>query len=71
MENMQMEEVNKLVNEIADLIEDMPEKGESYADSVAAKTGEILDTIEATKKATTPQLQALENMKNGLKKWIR
>lgn len=65
------DEAIELVREIQELAEEMPEKGESFAESTTAKALAIQQTIEENEKVTPGQLTALRNMKAGMEKWIR
>jgi len=57
--------------EIQDLVDQVPEGGEEFADSVMKKSLDIMSTVESMEGATENQLRALENMRNGLEKWVR
>lgn len=65
------DEAIELVREIQELAEEMPEKGESFAESTTAKALAIQQTIEENERVTPGQLTALRNMKAGMEKWIR
>jgi hypothetical protein len=60
-----------LCEEIESLAAEVPEAGEDFAMSVLEKANDIQATIEETKRATRAQVQALENMRDGLSRWIR
>ncbi len=48
----------------------VPTEGVEYADSVSAKASEMLTTITKSRRVSEKQLMALENMKNGLERWL-
>jgi hypothetical protein len=50
--------------------DEIPERGEEFADSIREKVGSIRDWIEENKTVTPAQLQALENMADGVGRWI-
>lgn len=66
-----VEEAYQLVTEIESIAEEVPERGEAFAQSVLEKAQSIRQTIEESEKVTEPQRKALENMKTGLEKWVR
>lgn len=66
---------NELIAKIQETIEDdVPEwatdKAEEFFDDVLEKTKDIATTIERTERASDGQIQALENMLAGVRKWI-
>jgi hypothetical protein len=65
------EEAIEQCNEICELCEEVPERGEDFAISVYEKVKDIRDTIEKTNHVTDAQQQALDNMQAGVKAWIR
>jgi hypothetical protein len=65
------EEADQLCDEILEMIDEIPERGENFGASVMAKVEDIQKTIKETERVTSGQLTALENMKEGVQKWIR
>lgn len=65
------EEAIGLCDEIESLADDVPSAGENFASSVCEKTAEIRQSIAASGRATPNQIRALENMRDGLARWIR
>jgi hypothetical protein len=65
------EEALALCDEIESLAGDVPEAGETFAGSVCERTADIRATIERTGRVSPGQLSALENMRDGLSRWIR
>ena len=57
--------------EIQDLCEQVPERGEDFAASVMEKVQSIADWIEANESVTADQAEALDNMQAGVERWIR
>ena len=70
------EEIGKgaisIAEEIIDLSQhgDLPSNGIDYAESVAEKARSIANSVEENAYATEGQIQALENMLEGLQKWF-
>lgn len=65
------EDALDLVEEIESAAEDVPERGEDFAASVLECANSIGDTIEQNEHATPRQMEALENMIEGLMRWTR
>ena len=61
---------SQTIVEIEELIDLVPEAGEDFAESVREKTDKIKEYIEWHDFITEPQLDALNNMLGGLKKWV-
>lgn len=55
---------------IADLCEQVPERGEDFASSVLEKVESIRDWIEENDHVTEKQLKSLENMEAGVLRWV-
>lgn len=82
-EAVEREVVAELVDEPADLEEleqcdrilalcdDVPERGEEFAESVRGKVESIRDWIEEHGEATEAQQQALDNMEEAVGRWIK
>lgn len=61
----------RLGKEILAKVEDLPERAEDYAESVATKTTGILDWVESNNHVTKAQMDALRNMCSGVEKWLK
>ncbi len=65
---------NKLCDEICQSIEDASEsvwdKAFEFFESVSEKVANMQETIVKNKHVTTRQLDALNNMKRGVDKWL-
>lgn len=59
-----------LVQEIRDLVPDVCEAGEDFAASVEEKADAIAESVARHRAATEGQLTALENMLDGLRRWV-
>jgi hypothetical protein len=70
MANLKVNDVVTLCEAIYEMIDELPERAEEFGDSVKNKTLDIQKTIEDRNAATPAQVQALENMKAGLERWI-
>ncbi len=55
---------------ILDHVDDVPEKGEEFAESLRAKATSMKETITKLGTATDKQISALENMRAGLDRWL-
>ena len=55
---------------IVAMCEDLPEAGEDFGLSVSEKTSDIWKTIEATRRVTRGQQEALDNMEEGVNRWL-
>lgn len=64
-------EAFEICDEIESMMNDIPEAGEVFAGSVSDKASSIRRTVEANNHATPAQISALENMRDGLSRWIR
>lgn len=60
----------EMVDEIRNLADSICENGQEFADSVLEKAESIAETVERSDYATDGQLQALENMLEGLRAWF-
>ena len=68
-------EALSLVKAIQDTYDDevsdrAKERGEEFFDSVLEKSASIGETIERTKRVSEAQINALESMLKGVKKWV-
>lgn len=68
---MDVSEALELGQSIMDDADDVPEGGEDFAAGVSATTSDIMETIEERGQVTEGQAGALQNMRNGLDKWLR
>jgi hypothetical protein len=59
-----------ICEEIFDLIMDVPDAGIEFAEGVKDRTKGIQSWIEEHKHCTDKQLEALQNMKAGLERWV-
>lgn len=66
-----LEKAMSLVEEIRDLAEVVCEDGQEFAQSVLERTESIADWVEENKTATDAQIEALENMLDGMEAWRR
>lgn len=64
------DEAMALIAQIEDLAGSICEAGEDFADSVSAKAADIFASVDRFGGATDGQLQALENMLDGLQRWF-
>ncbi len=64
-------DIDDLVEEIKDLIDEVPGNGVEYAESCLETTNSIYRYYEEKGRVSPAQLRALENIKNGLKRWVR
>lgn len=55
---------------IQEKCDEMPDRGWDFAESVREKTRDIAENIEKFQRVTDGQLAALENMSNGLDRWL-
>lgn len=60
----------ELCEEILDSIGDLPERAEDFASSVSEKVESIQEWIEENDHVTEAQMDALENMKSGVERWM-
>ena len=63
----------ELCKEIEDLLPDMPDtyNANNFREGVEAKVTDMQEWIKANNTVTEKQMNALENMKRGVEKWIR
>lgn len=61
----------ELIEEIDLLAEDVPERGEEFAISATGTAADIGRYIDEWNHVTKKQLEALENMLDGLRGWLR
>lgn len=70
-----VEEALELGQEILDMIEEMDDdtkdRGCDFFVSVEEKVTDMLNTIEENDRCSDGQMTALENMRDGVARWIR
>ena len=57
-------------NEAVSDAEDIPERGEDFADSVMEKIESMMKTVEKTERVSDNQWGALQRMHEGILKWL-
>ena len=67
---MDWEEALELCEEIEDLLGDLPERAEDFAQSVGEKVDSMREWIEENEHVTEKMVDALENMKEGSERWM-
>lgn len=71
----EVSEALTLVQKIEDTIDGLPDRvqdrGADFFESVREKAGSIAETIEERGEVTEAQQAALENMLEGVRKWVR
>lgn len=67
---LRVQEATDLVSSILEGCDEIPERGEEFAESVREKAADIGNTIEERQFVTDSQLRALENMLAGVNRWI-
>jgi hypothetical protein len=62
-----------MISEAIDLIDELPDNDDaiSFGESVGKKLRSMSENIEQYKNVTPKQRTAIENMKNGIEKWIK
>ena len=66
-------EVNRALQQcdgILGKIDDLPMEGMEFGESVAEKVSGISETIERTRRVTDAQARALDNMEDGVDRWL-
>jgi len=69
--NCNWEEAHAQAQELLELLDQLPDAAEEFAESVREKTEGILVWIEESEHVTDAQETALENMFLGAEKWLR
>lgn len=66
-------ECRALLDEIEELYEALPDRDDAaaFGDSVLTKARAIAETVEHSGRETENQISAMENMRNGLRRWIK
>lgn len=59
-----------IADEISDLVDEIPEAGWEFAQSVGERAAAIAENIERHNRVTDAQAAALENMRDGLERWF-
>lgn len=65
-----LKKASRLFNNIEETAALIPERGEKFALSVLDTANDIMDSIEERSFATDEQIEAMENMLNGLERWL-
>ena len=65
-----VKEALSIAEEIESMAADLPEEGEDFGESVAEKAADIAANIKSHNRVTDNQLNALENMRDGLSRWF-
>ena len=55
---------------ILEMCDEVPDRGEEFADGVRERTQSIFEWIEENRHVTDAQITALENMESGVSRWI-
>ena len=66
-----LERAEDLIEEIDQLLEELPERADDFRQSVSEKTHDISVHMDKYGRVSKKQLNALENMLYGVQKWIR
>lgn len=66
-----IDEALSLIDDIQAMADDVPERGADFAESVRDKAASIGESIERDGRVTANQIHALENMRDGLERWLR
>jgi len=66
-----VETAEDLIEQITSLAEELPEDAEDFAMSVLDAASDISKYIDENSRVTKKQITALENMLDGLQRWIR
>jgi hypothetical protein len=64
------EQALKDISEALGMIDDLPERAEDFGQSVQMKLDDMAGWIEENERVTPAQLDAIENMKAGLERWL-
>lgn len=65
-----LKEAERLLESIREGVECLPDEGEEFGQSVLEKAESIMEWAEKENFITPKQLEALENMDNGIQKWL-
>jgi hypothetical protein len=65
------EEALNQCDHILELCDEVPEKGEDFAESVREKVESIAEWIRENEHVTDAQKDSLNNMERGVSRWIR
>lgn len=65
-----VETATDLIEQIEFLVEDLPEDAEDFGMSVSETASDIAKYIDEHNSVTKKQIIALENMLDGLQRWI-
>jgi len=68
---MDWEEALTFCKDLLNDIDDLPERAEDFAESVREKVESIQEFVEDAELVTARQVEALENIRAGVDKWLR
>jgi hypothetical protein len=57
-------------DDIQEKIDELPDEGMEFGESVGEKVAGIAETIERTRRVTDAQARALDNMEDGVDRWL-
>ena len=60
----------ELVDRIANLVDDLPERAEEFGEGVMERAQDIGYWISSNQHVTERQMEALQNMLVGMKRWL-
>ena len=66
-----VQQAEEIIEEINELVEQVPSRASDFAESVQERAHDIGESVREAGRATPNQLNALENMADGLRRWIR
>lgn len=59
-----------LCDDVLELIDDLPERAEEFAEGVREKVASIKETIKLSERVSPAQVNAIRNMEAGIRKWL-
>ncbi len=68
---MEHTEAIEEIDKVLELCEELPERAETFREGVEEKLNGMRDWIEENKHCTDPQATAIENIGDGVRKWLR
>lgn len=69
-ESDEVSEALDIADECMSMIDDLPTRGQEFGESVCERVRGIVETIEESGRVTEKQREALENMRDGLSRWM-
>jgi hypothetical protein len=66
-----VEHARELIDQIMGMVEDLPEDAEDFGSSASETAGSINNYIDQRDRVTAKQVTALENILDGLSRWVR